>query len=111
MAVPEISSGYFPPPSCIDTGFHRAALYSRTEKWGRINATFFFLAIARKDWTDSTKGVHNGMVMCSCMWKVEMFYAGIAAEVSLEAMTVPESPSKIQINHFAVGMTKPSDPS
>lgn len=72
---------------------------------------FFFLAIARKDWTDSTKGVHNGMVMCSCMWKVEMFYAGIAAEVSLEAMTVPESPSKIQINHFAVGMTNPSDPS
>lgn len=40
-----------------------------------------------------------------------MLYAGIAEEVSLEAMTEPESPSKIQINHLAVGMTKPSDPS
>lgn len=111
MAVLEISSSYFPTTSCSDTSFHGAALYSGRGKWGRIKAIFFFLAIARKDWTDSNKGVHNGMVMCGCMWKVEILYTGIAAEVSLEAMTEPESPSKIQINHLAVGMTKPSDSS
>lgn len=39
---------------------------------------------------------------------METLYAGIA--VSLEAMTEPYSPSKIQIHCFTVGMIKPSDP-
>lgn len=65
-----------------------------------------FLAIARKDWTDSNYEVHNGIVMYDCVWKVDMLYTGIAAEVPLKAMTKTESPSKIQTNHLAVGMTK-----
>lgn len=51
------------------------------------------------------------MVMYDCVWKVEMLYTGIAAEVPPEAMTKTESPSKFQINHLAVGMTKLSNPS
>lgn len=54
--------------------------------------------------------VHSVMVMCGCMQKVKML-VGIAEDVSLEVMTQPESPSKFQINHVAVGMKKPSDPS
>lgn len=54
--------------------------------------------------------VHSVMVICDCMLKVEML-VGIAEEVPLEVMTQPESPSKFQINHLAVGMTKPTDSS
>lgn len=41
-AVLQISSGYFPPPNCADTGFHGVALHSRTGKWNRIEETSFF---------------------------------------------------------------------
>lgn len=50
------------------------------------------------------------MVICDCMLKLEMLI-GIAEEVPLEVMTQPESPSKFQNNHLAVGMTKPIDSS
>lgn len=84
-AVLQISSGCFLPPNCVDTGFCGVALHSRTGKWNRIEKNLFFLAIATKNWMNANKGVHNGMGMSGCVWKVEMLYTCSAAEVSLEA--------------------------
>lgn len=84
-AVLQISSGCFLPPNCVGTGFCGVALHSRTGKWNRIEKNLFFLAIATKNWMNANKGVHNGMGMSGCVWKVEMLYTCSAAEVSLEA--------------------------
>lgn len=59
LPVASSSVWVFSPPSCVDTGFCGAALYSRTGKWDRIKATIF--SFIRKDQIDSHKGEHNGL--------------------------------------------------
>lgn len=60
----------------------------------------FFLAITTKGWTNANKGMHNGMGMSGCVWKVEMLYTGSAAEVSLEAKNKKVHPKSKLITYL-----------
>lgn len=67
---------------------------------------FVFQLLPGKIGQAQTRGAQ--WLICGCVC-AEMLHAGNAAEVSLEARSEAESYSKIQINHLATGMTKPSE--